>query len=144
MEIEEILLKRPTWRWFFSLSAYLYCKRIWLGRPSNLHFCISLSAITALSGDIRADIFRATLPSVVRFAQAFPPLIDECIMYLLQLGRIVHSQVALGRANRLPQTIHIEGTSSYNSIIETEKLFEEVKSTFIEITESVVVASKVY
>lgn len=104
---------------------------------SFLHF------IAALSGDIRADIFRATLPSVVRFAQAFPPLIDDCVMYLLQLGRIVHSQVGLGRANRLPQTIHIEATSSYNSIIETERLFEEVQRTFRELTETVV-ASSVY
>lgn len=80
---------------------------------------------------------------MVRFAQAFPPLIDDCIMYLLQLGRIVHSQVALGRANRMPQAIHIEATSPYNSIVETERLFEEVQRTFRELTETVV-ATTIY
>lgn len=100
-----------------------------------------LLIIAALAADIRADIFRATLSSVVRIAQAFPPLIDDCIMYLLQLGRIVHSQVALGRANRLPQAIHIEATSSYNAVMETERLLEEVQRTFKELTQTVVAAS---
>lgn len=79
----------------------------------------------------------------MRFARAFPPLIDDCIMYLLQLGRIVHSQVALGRANRLPQTIHIEATAPYNAVLETEMLFEEVQQTFRELTETVV-ATTIY
>lgn len=73
----------------------------------------------------------------MRFTQAFPPLIDDCVLYLMQLGRIVHSQVALGRANRMPQAIHIEATSPYNSIVETERLFEEVQQTFQQLTETV-------
>ncbi|XP_035780824.1 LOW QUALITY PROTEIN: integrator complex subunit 2-like [Anopheles albimanus] len=100
-----------------------------------------------LSSEIRTEMFRAVLPCIVRFAEAFPPLIDDCIMFLMQLGRIVQSQAALGRSTSLPslfvgqdymwrsQSLRLQGA---------EKLVEEVRETFSKLIDVAVLSPKIY
>jgi len=45
------------------------------------------------------DFYIASLPSLVRFCRAFPPLCDDAVSLLLQLGRIVHAHLATVNAS---------------------------------------------
>ncbi|XP_050071811.1 integrator complex subunit 2 [Anopheles maculipalpis] len=100
-----------------------------------------------LSGDTRIEMFRAVLPCIVRFAQAFPPLLDECIQYLLQLGRIVQSQAALGRSTSLPSLYvgqDCKRRSQSGQLQHAESLVDEVRETFAKLLDAAVLSPKIY
>ncbi|KAK2149076.1 hypothetical protein LSH36_469g02027 [Paralvinella palmiformis] len=40
------------------------------------------------------DFYQPTLPALVRIGRAFPPLCDDIIEFLLQLGRIINSKLS--------------------------------------------------
>ncbi|XP_059612357.1 integrator complex subunit 2 [Phlebotomus argentipes] len=94
-----------------------------------------------LSGDSRIEMFRAILPCIVRFAEAFPPLLDDCICFLMQLGRIADSQAALGRSTALNANASVEAK---NTSSDAEKLVIEVKETFSSLLEQAVLSPKIY
>ncbi|XP_058821101.1 integrator complex subunit 2 isoform X2 [Topomyia yanbarensis] len=100
-----------------------------------------------LSGDTRIEMFRTILPCIVRFAEAFPPLLDECIMFLLQLGRIAESQSALGRSASLP-TLYLGPEAKVRSQSKrsqyAEKLVDEVKETYSNLLDDAVLNPKIY
>ncbi|XP_055614252.1 integrator complex subunit 2, partial [Uranotaenia lowii] len=85
-----------------------------------------------LSGDTRIEMFRSVLPCIVRFSEAFPPLLDECILFLMQLGRIVESQTALGRSASLP-SLYLGPDAKLRSQSKrcdyAEKLVDDMKET---------------
>ncbi|KFB40539.1 AGAP003033-PA-like protein [Anopheles sinensis] len=100
-----------------------------------------------LSGDTRIEMFRAVLPCIVRFAEAFPPLLDECILFLLQLGRIVQSQSALGRSTSLPSLFvgqDCKVRSQSRRLQHAEKLVDEVRDTFAKLLDVAVLSPKIY
>uniref|UniRef100_A0A8W7PSY0 Integrator complex subunit 2 n=1 Tax=Anopheles coluzzii TaxID=1518534 RepID=A0A8W7PSY0_ANOCL len=100
-----------------------------------------------LSGDTRIEMFRAVLPCIVRFAEAFPPLLDECILYLLQLGRIVQSQTALGRSTSLPSLFvgqECKRRSQSGQLQHAESLVDEVRETFVKLLDAAVLSPKIY
>ncbi|XP_053681309.1 integrator complex subunit 2 [Anopheles nili] len=100
-----------------------------------------------LSGDTRIEMFRAVLPCIVRFAEAFPPLLDECILFLLQLGRIVQSQAALGRSTSLPSLFvgqDCKLRSQSRRLQYAEKLADEVRETFGKLLDVAVLSPKIY
>ncbi|KAL1402916.1 hypothetical protein pipiens_019599 [Culex pipiens pipiens] len=100
-----------------------------------------------LSSDTRIEMFRAVLPCIVRFSEAFPPLLDECIMFLMQLGRIAESQATLGRAASLP-TLYLGPEAKVRSQSKrsqyAEKLVEEVKETYSRLLDDAVLNPKIY
>ncbi|XP_062559708.1 integrator complex subunit 2 isoform X1 [Armigeres subalbatus] len=100
-----------------------------------------------LSSDTRVEMFRAVLPCIVRFAEAFPPLLDECIMFLMQLGRIADSQSALGRSVSLPN-LYLGPEAkvrSHNKRSQyAEKLVDEIKETFSKLLDDAVINPKIY
>lgn len=91
-------------------------------------------------------MFRPILPCVVRFGEAFPPLLDECALFLMQLGRIVQSQNALGRSQSVPALIGSQGKSRNTSakLRAVSKLEEEVKDTFSKLLDEAVLKPKIY
>uniref|UniRef100_A0A182PAA8 Integrator complex subunit 2 n=1 Tax=Anopheles epiroticus TaxID=199890 RepID=A0A182PAA8_9DIPT len=100
-----------------------------------------------LSGDTRIEMFRAVLPCIVRFAEAFPPLLDECIQYLLQLGRIVQSQTALGRSTSLPSLFvgqDCKRRTQSGQMQHAESLVDEVRETFTKLLDAAVLSPKIY
>uniref|UniRef100_A0A182Q203 Integrator complex subunit 2 n=1 Tax=Anopheles farauti TaxID=69004 RepID=A0A182Q203_9DIPT len=100
-----------------------------------------------LSGDTRIEMFRAVLPCIVRFAEAFPPLLDECILFLLQLGRIVQSQAALGRSTSLPSLFvgqDCKLRSQSRRLQHAEQLVDEVRETFSKLLDAAVLSPKIY
>lgn len=100
-----------------------------------------------LSSDTRIEMFRSVLPCVVRFGEAFPPLLDECVMFLIQLGRIAESQLALGRSSSLP-ALYLGPEAKIRSQSKrsqyAEKLVNEVKETFNKLLEDAVLNPKIY
>lgn len=52
------------------------------------------SLLATLPFSKRASFFTPTLPTLVRFCRAFPPLCDEATGFLLELGRVASSHAA--------------------------------------------------
>lgn len=100
-----------------------------------------------LSNDTRVEMFRAILPCLVRFAEAFPPLLEECILFLMQLGRLAESQTALGRSISLP-SMSLSPCSRIRAQTRqaqlAENLVEEVQLTFAEILDKAVLKPSIY
>ncbi|CAH0382391.1 unnamed protein product [Bemisia tabaci] len=51
--------------------------------------------LTVLCSDSRVELFVATLPALARTCKAFPPLIEDVVSLLIQLGRICISEASL-------------------------------------------------
>lgn len=100
-----------------------------------------------LSNDTRVEMFRAILPCIVRFAEAFPPLLEDCTLFLMQLGRIADSQAALGRSISLP-TLSLSPCSRIRAQTRqaqfAENLVEEVRTTFAKLLDEAVLKPKIY
>lgn len=103
--------------------------------------------LVVLSGDVRVEMFRAILPCVVRFAEAFPPLLEDCVLFLMQLGRLAESQGALGRSISLPtlslspcSRIRVQSRRAQHA----ERLVEEVRDTFSKLLDDAVLKPKIY
>lgn len=100
-----------------------------------------------LSSDTRIEMFRAVLPCIIRFAEAFPPLLDDCVMFLMQLGRIAESQASLGRSVSLP-TLSLSPGSRLRAQSRkaqlAEKMIKDVKETFSKLLDEAVLKPKIY
>ncbi|KAG4078401.1 hypothetical protein HA402_013112 [Bradysia odoriphaga] len=103
--------------------------------------------LTILSKDTRIEMFRAVLPCIVRFAEAFPPLLEECTLFLMQLGRIAESQGAFGRSISL-SVLSLNPNSRIRAQTRqtqySEELVEEVRETFSKLLEEAVLKPKIY
>lgn len=109
-----------------------------------------LTLLGILSNDTRVEMFRAVLPCVVRFAEAFPPLLDDCMLLLMQLGRLAGSQTALGRSIALPATLMVAVSPCSRVRAQTrqaqqaESLVEEVRVTFARLVDEAVLKPTIY
>lgn len=100
-----------------------------------------------LSSDTRIEMFREILPCIVRFSEAFPPLLDDCVQFLQQLGRIAESQAVLGRKTESIPTIIFNRFKLDEYSVKTknaEKLVEEVRETFAKVCEEAVLKPKIF
>lgn len=70
----------------FPLPKAMGVARYILSRLSSL--------LATLPASKRAAFFTPTLPTLVRFCRAFPPLCDEAIGFLLELGRVAASHAS--------------------------------------------------
>ena len=63
----------------------------------SAEFCwpVCLFIISVLPSWSRAELFAPCLPALVRICEAFPPLVDDVISLLMQLGRICMSEESL-------------------------------------------------
>jgi integrator complex subunit 2 len=86
-------------------------------------------------------MFQAVLPCIVRFGEAFPPLLDDCILFLMQLGRIAESQTSLSHSASMPTLYFNSGTklTQHNKNVQiSEKLVAEVAETFSKLLDKAV------
>jgi len=65
----------------------------------SLTLCVVCCRFTVLPHSTLPDFYTASLPSLVRFCRAFPPLCDDAISLLLQLGRSVHAHLSTVNAS---------------------------------------------
>ncbi|XP_055636441.1 integrator complex subunit 2 [Toxorhynchites rutilus septentrionalis] len=100
-----------------------------------------------LSSDARIEVFSAVLPCIVRIAEAFPPILDECIMFLMQLGKIAESQSSLGRSASHPalhQSLEAKIRSRSKHSYYAERLMDEVKETYSKLLDDAIFNPKIY
>lgn len=81
-----------------DLTSHLVLKYAIPKSLSVSKFCINTihSALSLLSTEAKCKYLRNILPSLIRFAEAFPILTDDCINILMLTGRSLYSQCTLG------------------------------------------------
>lgn len=132
-----------------DLTSHLSLQYAFPKSLSLAKLCInSLSTLLGLlSADIRIEMFQSVLPSLVRFAEAFPPLIEECILILMQLGRLADAQSSLGRSISLP-SLSLSPCSKIRvqsrKALSVNKLMDEIRETFGKLLDEAVLKPKIY
>ncbi|KAF5306212.1 hypothetical protein FQR65_LT18603 [Abscondita terminalis] len=68
--------------------------------PKSLNLCVTaLNLLYALLGAISAKqgikLFEAIMPAMVHISEAFPPLVEDIVQFLVQLSRVSRSQASL-------------------------------------------------
>nr|CAD7568732.1 unnamed protein product [Timema californicum] len=85
----------------------------------------------------RAQLFTPVLSSLVRICRAFPPLVDDTVQLLLQLGRMCEAQKSL--IGSMPSHADFESDMKLN-----EMLCDESRRTYIHILKEAVLKVQVY
>ncbi|XP_071448160.1 integrator complex subunit 2 [Hetaerina americana] len=131
---------------------------------------LALNTLSTLLGvlpsESRADFFQPALPALVRICMAFPPLVDDAVSFLMQLGRVCVSQASLDGLSPFPvlqckrsrwefrgERVKDEnGKGGEKEVNEGERdffpsndtLYEEVQKTFTDILSKAVLKVKIY
>uniref|UniRef100_A0A1A9W910 Integrator complex subunit 2 n=1 Tax=Glossina brevipalpis TaxID=37001 RepID=A0A1A9W910_9MUSC len=81
-----------------DLTSHLVLKYAIPKSLSVSKFCINTiqSALSLLSTEAKCKYLSHVLPALIRFAEAFPILTDDCINILMLTGRSLYSQSTLG------------------------------------------------
>lgn len=132
-----------------DLSSHLSLQYAFPKSLSVAKLCINTltTLLGILSSDTRIEMFRAVLPCIVRFAEAFPPLLDDCSQFLMQLGRIAESQAVLGRKTESMPAVNFNRIKLDEHAAKTknaEKLVEEVRETFAKVCEEAVLKPRIF
>lgn len=111
--------------------------------------CINtlITLLGILSTNSRIEMFRPILPCIVRFAEAFPPLLDDCVQFLMQLGRIIESQAVIGRKTEpLSSIIHFNRPRiGYDDSDKGTELFiEEIRDVFTKLCIEAILKPKIF
>lgn len=101
-----------------------------------------------MSSNNRVELFQPTLPALVRICEAFPPLVDDVISLLTQLGRISMSEAS--RSTFACLTLD-EGYNSDPHYLDSDRhnvtsdcLIGEIQHAFEQILERAVLKVKIY
>lgn len=132
-----------------DLSSHLSLQYAFPKSLSVAKLCLNTltTLLGILSSDTRIEMFRAVLPCIVRFAEAFPPLLDDCSQFLMQLGRIAESQAKLGRKTESMPAVNFNRIKLDEHAAKTknaEKLVEEVRETFTKVCEEAVLKPRIF
>lgn len=132
-----------------DLASYLSLQYSLPKSLSVAKLCINTlsTLLSVLTNDTRVEMFEAILPTIVRFAEAFPPLIEDCILFLMQLGRIVESQSSLGRSMLLPALSLCPSSklrAQATRALCVERLVIDVRQTFSRLLDEAVLKPKIY
>lgn len=110
---------------------------------------IDIFKFSVLTSETRACLFSPVLPSLVRICEAFPPLAEDTISLLMQIGRVCVSQASLGdhlnvMKSKKESTLFV--LDDHNSTLMTvnELLCSQVQITFKQIIEKSVFKVKIY
>ncbi|ELT98571.1 hypothetical protein CAPTEDRAFT_226349 [Capitella teleta] len=96
--ISELLSQPHTQKRVFAIELVSYLS-VQYALPKSLGIArlavnVMSTLIRVLPSKERADFFTATVPAVARIARAFPPLCDDIVSLLLQIGQICRSHLA--------------------------------------------------
>lgn len=132
-----------------DLTSHLSLQYAFPKSLSLAKLCInSLSTLLGLlPSDTRVDMFRSILPCLVRFGEAFPPLIEECILILMQLGRLADAQSSFGRSISLP-SLSLSPCSKMRAQsrkeLAVDMLIDEIREAFARLLDEAVLKPKIY
>lgn len=105
---------------------------------------------TALPSACRTELFSHILPAFVRLCEAFPPLIEDTISLLVQLGKISVSESALKSSSVSLDITNLlaDGYQPSNSTsavyLSNDHLWKQVEDTFEAIISRAVLKTKIY
>uniref|UniRef100_A0A8D9APX7 Integrator complex subunit 2 n=1 Tax=Cacopsylla melanoneura TaxID=428564 RepID=A0A8D9APX7_9HEMI len=114
----------------YALPKSMSCARLAINTLSTL--------LGVLPSNSRNELFSKVLPAFVRICEAFPPLVEDSLSLLSQLGRICVSENALAG---VPAKINTDGTKNVNT---NQTLCEAIETTFAEIIQKSVLKTKIY
>ena len=104
-------------------------------------------SLTVLSVDERKALFEPTLPSMVRFCKAFPPLIEDVTGLMLQYGRVCISEASLSHTAS-PKNVDLSIEEDLRGILSKEDstsvLAARIQSVFSAILENSVLEKRTY
>ncbi|KAK6641527.1 hypothetical protein RUM44_013239 [Polyplax serrata] len=105
--------------------------------------------LSVLPSEIRPSLFGPILPSLVRICDAFPPLAEDTISLLLQIGRVCVSQASLGDQSGVQKlgsenTLILSDECNSELMSVNEMLCVQVQKTFKQIIEKSVFKFKIY
>lgn len=100
-----------------------------------------------LSSENRAELFVPTLPALVRICEAFPPLVDDVVSLLFQVGRICMAEACAYNSYQPAsltnwQAIAINDKS--DQVYINHYLVGEIQRTFLNILKHAILKVKVY
>ncbi|XP_046387078.1 integrator complex subunit 2 [Ischnura elegans] len=126
---------------------------------------LALNTLSTLLGvlpsESRAEFFQPALAALVRICMAFPPLVDDAVSFLMQLGRVCVSQASLDGLSPFPVLQCRKSRWEFRGekvgggdkeLTEDEReffptndtLYEEVQKTFSDILSKAVLKVKIY
>lgn len=92
----------------------------------------------------RAELFGPCLPALVRICEAFPPLVDDVVSLLMQLGRICMSEVSLSSRQDGSLQSPMTGGNSEITAADNHILCLKIQATFADILSKAVLKVKIY
>lgn len=132
-----------------DLTSHLSLQYAFPKSMSLAKLCVnSLSTLLGLlPSDARVEMFRSILPCLVRFAEAFPPLLEECILILMQLGRLADAQASFQRSSSMPSLSIASSCTRRAQTRDTVKvnfMMDEIRETFSKLLDEAVLKPKIY
>ena len=112
-----------------DLTSHLVLKYAIPKSLSVSKFCVNTiqSALSLLSTEPKCKYLSKTLPSLIRFAEAFPILTDDCVNILMLTGRSLYSQSTLGINSTHMQ---LTANSRHKVFKETPKYITMIEKAF--------------
>ncbi|XP_053950105.1 integrator complex subunit 2 [Anastrepha ludens] len=116
-----------------DLASHLVLKYAIPKSLSVSKFCISTvqSSLSLLSTHAKCQFLSNVLPALIRFAEAFPILVDDCINILMLTGRSLHSQGTLGINSTQMQLTSNTKQKCFKDTQEYISMIEEAFETLI-------------
>ncbi|XP_075220865.1 integrator complex subunit 2 isoform X2 [Lycorma delicatula] len=105
-----------------------------------------MTLLTVLSSSNRLELFQPSLPALVRICEAFPPLVDDVVALLTQLGRISMAEASRSTSACLTLDEGYNPDLRYTGVTNTmnDCLVGEIQYTFAQILERAVLKIKIY
>lgn len=103
----------------------------------TFHLTISFVALV-LPSNGRTEIYLPALPALVRIATAFPPLVDDIVSFLVQLGRVCLSQSCLHGSYDHRIVSSLLRQLDQEMVLDEEEHKEEEESVPVKVKEEVV------
>ncbi|XP_064619971.1 integrator complex subunit 2-like [Lineus longissimus] len=151
--IPELLSQPDMHKQIFSIELVSFLS-LQYALPKSLGIAkLAVSVMTTLLGvltaDSRSKFFLPVLPALVRIGQAFPPLCEDIINLLTQLGHVCAAHISATRnklvtsSKRDEDDIFRAQPNISQSTSEDHKLFEELTHTFSQIVQNTVIVKSV-
>lgn len=132
-----------------DLTSHLTLQYAFPKSMSLAKLCVnSLSTLLSLlTSEARVEMFRSIMPCLVRFAEAFPPLVEECMLILMQLGRLADAHGSFQRSNSMPS--HSIGSGNRKRAqarddVKVNLMMDEIRATFSKLLDEAVFKPKIY
>lgn len=97
-----------------------------------------------LSSENRTELFTPALPALVRICVAFPPLVDDVVSLLLQVGRVCLSEACAHGSYRAASLTPWRALMPLNTHRDNHLLVGAIQRTFVEMLTQAVLKVKVY